>query len=1046
MQAPIKRKGSGSQPLDFNAKRARWEDDLLPPRSDSVPTASSSALISGVHTAQIYGGTFTVAGPGSINTTIHNHHYGPQILSVDVLKILNSLPLPNFRDIQLDTLAKATAGTCIWFTLGDMFLLWIEKGKILWGIGIRAAGAGKTILASIVIRDLEWREEAWGDTFCVAYIYLRYSEPLAIRDILESLVKQIVERHTDLLPIVEGLYARHQQEKTKPCQQGLMGVLTKFVKHGKLLFLVLDALDEMRAEDRPVLVHLLMSLDVKLFITSRPLETLQRQFPQAQMFNIAASPLDLNLHIKHFLRHSPDVMALLEGTGLAERIVEAVHGKSGGMFLHAKLRLEALRGCVSALDVEETLETFPTNIEEIYAKTWERILAQAPKYSNLAKLVLLWITHANGEMTIDTLRRAVATSPETHVFEPKRMVPEALLISVCCGLLSVDDKTRIVRLIHYTTRDAILPRILELFPIPHALLAHVCIAHVTACGFQDYGKTAINDETCEQRGKDFKTLIHNDSLIAYAHRSWVHHSSQCDRYPPVMGAVTGLVLNSMSFPLNANYDLDFGGPLHVAALYGLEDLIAPAAQLQSPNAQTPYYEGSPLILAVRHGHLACAKALLSLPDTDVNLRDFYGKSALMRAIDGEHIECLQLLLKSPDIDLDAVDDEGETALILACARGYLEAVKLLLWFPGIDINAVDGDGWTALMFAATEGQLEVVKLLLGLPGININAADKEGWTALMHATRRWGWLYGPHTRPEYGHAEVVKHLLDAPGIDINQVCHLRGWEHVVNDPNNEWTALMLAAHEGYTDIVKHLLNAPGIDVNVVSKPSGETALSHASKRGHREIVDLLLAFPGIIVATSSQRPLSVDGQCVATFSEVPPAPHRLNESTRVTKSGPARARLYDSQPLSTSIESEGSGWRITVRSEPLSCDHSGVIDLALNFDRLLSAQVTILRNLRLWPWCLNSPAHRNGTPRICLSAPPATLGTRRLLIHAMGESGSLHGHAAGQSRVGSLNPQPSNNPRTALRGSMALPRYSRSQSQTGCWRIVQGNQRLGLRI
>jgi hypothetical protein len=80
-------------------------------------------------------------------------------------------------------------------------------------------------------------------------------------------------------------------------------------------------------------------------------------------------------------------------------------------------------------------------------KTWERICAQGPKLANLGKLVLLWITHAQTELTIDTLRRAVATSPETYRFDPKRMVPEALLLSVCCGLVSLDETTRIVRLI-----------------------------------------------------------------------------------------------------------------------------------------------------------------------------------------------------------------------------------------------------------------------------------------------------------------------------------------------------------------------------------------------------------------------------------------------------------------------------------------------------------------------------------------------------------------------------------------------------------------------
>jgi ankyrin repeat domain-containing protein 50 len=116
-------------------------------------------------------------------------------------------------------------------------------------------------------------------------------------------------------------------------------------------------------------------------------------------------------------------------------------------FLHAKLQLEALRKCVNALDVEETLEAFPTGIQAIYTRTWERICAQGPKLADLAQLVLLWVTHAQRELTIDTLRRAVATSPETHAFEPKRMVPEALLLSVCCGLVSVDEKTSHVRLV-----------------------------------------------------------------------------------------------------------------------------------------------------------------------------------------------------------------------------------------------------------------------------------------------------------------------------------------------------------------------------------------------------------------------------------------------------------------------------------------------------------------------------------------------------------------------------------------------------------------------
>jgi ankyrin repeat domain-containing protein 50 len=118
-----------------------------------------------------------------------------------------------------------------------------------------------------------------------------------------------------------------------------------------------------------------------------------------------------------------------------------------GRFLYAKLQLEALRHCISVQDIEDTLEEFPTDINEIYMNTWERILAQAPKHANLAKLVFLWILHADGEMDIETLRRAVATHPDTHIYETKRLVPVTLLVSVCCGLVLVDETTQLVRLI-----------------------------------------------------------------------------------------------------------------------------------------------------------------------------------------------------------------------------------------------------------------------------------------------------------------------------------------------------------------------------------------------------------------------------------------------------------------------------------------------------------------------------------------------------------------------------------------------------------------------
>jgi hypothetical protein len=160
---------------------------------------------------------------------------------------------------------------------------------------------------------------------------LRYGDSISVRDILESLVKQIIEDHAELSPLAEGLYEAHARRKTKPNEKELIGLLSRFIESGKTLIFVLDALDELFSDHRPVLVGLLASLDAKLLITSRPLATLQRRFPEAQMFDIVAHSSDIELLVEEFLGQSHDFMALIEGTSFRSHVVQTILDKAGGM-------------------------------------------------------------------------------------------------------------------------------------------------------------------------------------------------------------------------------------------------------------------------------------------------------------------------------------------------------------------------------------------------------------------------------------------------------------------------------------------------------------------------------------------------------------------------------------------------------------------------------------------------------------------------------------------------------------------------------------------
>ena len=114
-------------------------------------------------------------------------------------------------------------------------------------------------------------------------------------------------------------------------------------------------------------------------------------------------------------------------------------------FLHASLQMAALQECASLHDVKESLAHFPAHIEDAYIQTWKRILRQPQ--SEVVQDCLLWVLCAARSMTVDELQHAIATSPKTRHFDPDRLVPVDTLVALSSGLLVVDEKTRLVRLV-----------------------------------------------------------------------------------------------------------------------------------------------------------------------------------------------------------------------------------------------------------------------------------------------------------------------------------------------------------------------------------------------------------------------------------------------------------------------------------------------------------------------------------------------------------------------------------------------------------------------
>ncbi|KAH6902979.1 hypothetical protein BKA70DRAFT_1155685, partial [Coprinopsis sp. MPI-PUGE-AT-0042] len=239
-------------------------------------------------------------------------------------------------------ISRATEGTGMWLLEGDKFRVWLEPNgniKIFWGSG--SPGAGKTLLASIVIKHLEALYPGPGAKTCICYVYFRYSDHLEVTvcNILESLVKQTLERHPGCRPVVDHTYAQHLREGTEPTEEQLLGLLQELTNSMSCTFYILDALDEAPTKVQLAVVRALASLNIKLFITSRPLKPLETHFPQAYTFAIAAQDVDLDLHITKGINESVELQCLLQASpSLRDEIFSTIKKNSGGMFLHASLQ------------------------------------------------------------------------------------------------------------------------------------------------------------------------------------------------------------------------------------------------------------------------------------------------------------------------------------------------------------------------------------------------------------------------------------------------------------------------------------------------------------------------------------------------------------------------------------------------------------------------------------------------------------------------------------------------------------------------------------
>ncbi|XEU97295.1 hypothetical protein FSHL1_002581 [Fusarium sambucinum] len=759
------------------------------------------------------------------------------------VEILDWLTPIDYGLQQSDYLSRRQPGTGNWLLESEEFLGWLAaSNQTLFCPGI--PGAGKTILTSIIVDFLNSRFNKDSE-IGIAYIYynFRRHHEQKIGDLLASVLKQLTQCRKPLPESVKRLYDQHQAIRTRPSLDEILGLLQSVVAMHSRVFIIVDALDECLASDgcRMRFLSELFNLQAKhginIFATSRFIPEIMEQFETSPSIEIRASPDDVGRYLEDHMGQLPSFVR--QDRQLQKEITMGISKATDGMFLLAQLYLGFLRDKLTVNDIRSTMETFLKQGQEqgedhkvqvlasAYEEAMERINGQMPGMKILATKVLLWITCAKRQLTTSELQHAIAIKTGKSELDYGDLTHIGDMVSVCAGLVTIDEESGIIRLVHYTTQEYLKRTRERWFQDPESIITTACVTYLSF--------TVFEAGFCTTTHK-FEKRLRSNLFYHYAAHHWGHHARKD-------ATSNQAVINFLE------------SQAKVVASY--------QAHMVANQCSGDVYFSSFLSRKMTGLHLACffglSKAIDSLLGLghSLKLEDTNGRTPLYYAAQNGHKAVVELLLVA-GADVDAAGQDGETALSIAAEEGYLEVIEKLL-LAGADINAAGQDGETALYRATWGGHLEVIEKLLSA-GADINAAGQDGETALYRAT--WG-----------GHLEVIEKLLLA-GADVNAAANgkialfiaarkgnleviekllLAGAD--VNAAANGWTALSIAAKEGYLEVIEKLLLA-GADVNAAA--NGWTALSIAAKEGYLEVIEkLLLAGADVNAAVNGRTALSI---------------------------------------------------------------------------------------------------------------------------------------------------------------------------------------------
>lgn len=735
--------------------------------------------------------------------------------------------LTRHRDVQ----AKRASGTGSWLLEDEEVVKWSSgKRSCQHILCVGGPGTGKTVLSSTMVDHLRKLHKSVDSV--VAYYYCSWDEEQAQTPshFASTLLRQLCNKLDHIPTSVNEFYQRTKNEvKDQAWFADLQDVLHRVVKTFARCFLVVDALDELPAQQRAGLLEVVEGITdvvghrstLRLFATSRPHLT----YPKIdfKLIEVVANEHDLRVLISSKLEEKPEADYILD-TQLKQQIVDKLTSNARGMFLLPALQIEEILSNDTKSEVRRQLENLSTNLNELYTASISRIRAQPARRQTTARKTLMWLSHARRQLKVPQLLQALATRLEGGVpmLDRDDILHPKIVLDSCCGLVVVERDSNMIKFNHYSVEEYL--RSYE----NHGLFTADECELLLSRTLLTYMRLPELEQAKSKGRQAFERLLIDLPLLDYAAYNWGHHVRH------VQGDAS---IPDLALPFLTSRN-------HMMA-------VARAASAKSPDQRQWYARmlawahsgGAGVSLAAGFGLDSIIRLLVDECGQNTSARNMWGSNALHETSIHGFESTAQLLI---NLGMNVLDQNsgGLTPFYLAVAFNHVSLVKSLIAHDSRQLTVSNREGWTPLHKACDIGLAEMTSVLLEL-GANINAEDDKG-LAPLHLAAGKGHLEIVQILTQAGatvHAKNGKRLTPLDFSSTGGHYQISQWllDHgaVVNDQGDDgWTSLHRAARNGHENVVSLLLKH-GAQL-MTQDYKGSIPLFAAVRAGSLNIVSMLL--------------------------------------------------------------------------------------------------------------------------------------------------------------------------------------------------------------